>query len=585
MNLQKKLRLIIFYVFLVFSLGHKVEAQTTSQTAIVFTNNTGVPDDAVYITLTGAPTTSGNTYGNGLSLSQDVTYSLAQLEGSVSGSDTNPSLANIPTIALDEFTGGRVYISLGVPGIPDTSTVSGYFEIYTNGIFTNNNIDTSYVNGVGLPIAFSVLNRADNSSVDLSPQLNSNSTDGAGMVGSLVGDPYTPASAISTSSYSAVNTNGQTVATISGTTFVSSPDSNPDYHDWSTPHGSNVALIPYLTGTAGGSNPTTATVLNVSSYQVPVGTPPLPGTLFGFSDVSYKAAQAYSPFNPDNSASSADPNNLFLKGQSYNMTATFKSDLNPTGDANLAGQGITQGTSGVVLTGTGSSVGSVTIYITNTELNKVTGLYGGNPQYTIMWTPTTGPDAGVTQYITQHGSNNLVDRIVGDLSAGANWGWAASTTTVAQQAAKTGTTAKLAGSIFDSTQPGNIANTPINQLSTGQYFYLLSLQGGNKGVAQWSGSAIDDNPLFYNTYSSDGASFTDSYTLSYSDRLQGNGSPDISYTPQGAESTVPLDQLYINVTLQPGSYIVTTPEPGTWAFLVLGLGFISAYSFLCRRKA
>jgi hypothetical protein len=172
-----------------------------------------------------------------------------------------------------------------------------------------------------------------------------------------------------------------------------------------------------------------------------------------------------------------------------------------------------------------------------------------------------------------------MDRVVGDLMAGLNFGMATNDETVLGHAGNTSTTNNLSNSIFAS---GNLAaNTTIGNLSTGEFFYLLSLQGNNTDIAKWVGSSLQSNPAFYNSYSGAFATQTDAYTFAFSDRLQGTLNPDVFYNP--VSSSTPLDNLYIEITLNPGNFTYSAvPEPSTVAlFMALGAGGLV---FLRKRK-
>jgi len=117
-----------------------------------------------------------------------------------------------------------------------------------------------------------------------------------------------------------------------------------------------------------------------------------------------------------------------------------------------------------------------------------------------------------------------VDRIVGDLASVVNFGVAASTTQIDLNASASNTDGKTwRATIF----AGN--TSLVGNLTSGEYFYLLSLQSNMTQVGQWSGSAIQPtNNLFYNNYGNAFIADTDAYTYAYSDRLS-TLSPDLFY--------------------------------------------------------
>ncbi|MDP0495583.1 MAG: PEP-CTERM sorting domain-containing protein [Verrucomicrobiota bacterium JB024] len=513
-------------------------AQTTQ---IVFINNTGLPDDAIFVNMQGASSFANVTNGSGTGLNQNTSYSLKSLYGSVSGAGTGGPTGTVATISAGTFANGAVfYVTAGQDigsSQPATNVVSGRFEAYIDGASTSNNIDSSYVSSISMPISYSVKQRSNGSLVTLTGQTNQVLTQGTSAFTNLTSSTtVTPLSARVNASYNVVNDAGKTIGTMSGIASIQSPQNNPDYHGW----------VGTYTGTRATSGFTSwmqnqGKTINVSNYTVPVNKA-LGGTEFGFV-----GSGGTSPFGAN------DPTSEFTQAQDYTLTATFEGDLNQSNDPNLAAKGITQGTSGVKLVGTGSVVGDITIYITNTQLDDPTGIYGANPTYVIVW------DGMV---VSTSNTNSLTDRIVGDLLTMINMGAGDSLTQIWDHALATSTTGNLANSIFENN------NNAINTLSSGEFIYLLSLQdtATSDNLAQWFGEAIESNPDFYNTYASMLAQDTEAYTLSYSDRLAGEGSPDVFYTP--VDATVPLEDLYLEIILEAGGYTYNAvPEPSQWAAL------------------
>ena len=569
-----------------------------AQTNIVIRNNTGLPDDQVYVTLQGASTFSGavgggsiNTTGNPLSttLSQNTSYSLAQLQGTLGGASGLAPQGRVAIMQINQFANGGVMLfTLGKKidaGIPDYTTVYGRFEAFMDGSSTANNVDISYVDGIGLPMSFSVLNVGNASwggGGELVPlphhQGNVPTTPGNVIFDKL--HKVAPTSAIYKANYTTTSTaSSSTLYKITGTSHVLAPSKSSDYHSWLTPDtgtAATMALIPYMRS----NNLTT----QVASY-IPTGSAPLTGTNFGYAGtppIANNPAQQ-SPFSKDNYGTDADPNNLFMLKQSYSLTAHFSSDLNPNGSNTAILTYIPQGTKGIKLEGWGyvspgpptvltlrssNAVGSFNVYITDTQLTPSSAIYGANPQYVVEWTGHSTDGITAVSIANQtFNTNSLVDRVVGDLLTVMNFGSVNSSVNINQHAIDTNTLTHLAGSIFGTAGTHN--DKTVGELTTGEYIYLLSLQKDLKEVGKWSGSFLQTNDLFYNVYADALQPETSNYTLSYSDRIQSPRlSPDVSYAPS---SQYLLSQQYIEIVLEPGGYEVTAvPEPATalaWASL------------------
>lgn len=548
-------------------LGPAAFAQNNT-TQLVIVNNTGIPDDALYLTFVGGgATVFGNvTLGNGSAGALSTSYSLADLYGTVSGAGAGGPTGIVSTVNIGTFYNSFIDFTAGTqiggntPGSTDP-LVSARFETYINAGSTQNNVDTSYVNFVSMPADFAIKSRADGSLVTLPGQANEiNTTPGPTIFNLLTASTVvTPLDARIAANYAVVNSSGATLGNLSGTARIVGVPPIADYHSWLAPATGNVgntALIPWMR-----SNNIS---LNISSFTPPGGQR-LAGTIFGYAGT--QAGQGTTPFP-------ADTGNLFLQNQSYNMNATFKSNLTAglsgTEIAALSGQGITGSSSGVIISGSGGSVGSFDVFVTDSQLDNINGIYGANPSYVAYWNGTA---------VSTVNSNNLMDRVVGDLMADLNFGLATNGETVLGHAGNTSTTTNLNNSIFAS---GNAsANLTIGNLSSGQFFYLLSLQGNNTDIAKWVGSSIQINPEFYNSYSGAFATQTDAYTFAFSDRIQGGLNPDVFYNPLNSSSA--LDNMYVEITLNPGNFTYTpAPEPSTVA-LVMALG-ASGLVLLRKRK-
>ena len=574
----------------------------------VIDNQTGFSNDSVYVTLQGAGTVAAFT-GSNATFSGNTSYSLDQLLGNL----PSGTLTNVPIISASTIDGGFFSItvgqSIGASAAPN-NIINGRFETVVQtgaagtgpggaSSFYNTNMDVSYVTGLSMPMSFSVKNRSDNSLVSLVSQLNPVTTNST--IWNAVGvAPNIPSAALvaAASNYQVKSSSGQMGTVTGNVSLLSSqaPGGGTLYHDWSTDSGGHTSLLNTLQSANGGAGAN----LNVSSYTVPTGDA-MGGISWTFSGATSSGSPGVSPYSPFNNGTiTADSTNRFLTAQSYTTTANFNSNLNPNGsDTTLASYGIVNNTAGVHISGvggnadgSGNSVGNVDIYITNANLNAANGIYGANPQYVVKWTTFNGSTqtGGTTYYTQQQNSNNLLDRVVGDVAAAITFGWAGSSTTISAQALATGTESVLANSIFSNTYAGagtGVSLFGINGISTSQYFYLLSLLGvngiptGQSGafIGAWSGSGIDPgNPLFYDSYGNAIVAQTDNYTYAYSDRLQ-QYSPDIFPLP-ATGSPADANNIYIDLTLLPGGYTYTVPEPSSMGMLGLGAGAL----FLIRRR-
>lgn len=460
---------------------------TYINTPFVITNNqTEYPENQIWVSFAGSFTNTGTDQTIGPKVITDFTSTWR----SFSISDLLAPVPNLPyfgnttqyTFSLNGFS-GRVYINYGPtaltqapnPGDPGTSpyivfepTVDG--ETLPAPTPTASNMDLSYVDGVSAPAATMI----------------SNATSGAALLATSV-NPVTSAIDILSNVKDLVPSSA-TVLNGSKTVRIKSSAADPSaYHNWTS-------LMTTLQSTTA-TNP-----LNVCSYTSPsTGIPPsyaLSGALFGYS-----GGLVYTPQVPG-----------FDQAQSYNTTATFTTNLNPNNDPVLTGAGITNGTPGVVISGTGSVSGAFSIYITQTNLNAGTGIYGNNPPYVVAYT-VSGTE---TAYSTTGIENDLGGRVVGDLMAGMVFGWSASTVNIDAHATATNT--NLYGTTFSSPTVGG--------LMTGELFFLLSLAGAQGTLTDWIGSALDSNTDHYDQYLYAIALNSEAYGSGFTDRLQGYSNPD-----------------------------------------------------------
>ena len=514
----------------------------------VIDNQTTVPDDLVFVKFLGAEITLQTlkqTYGDDHLLddgsdTSKKSYNLAEMTTTVAGAAGLPS--PVPVFQINDYSGGRIYFSLGaelqsttipaaqLPSDKDFNTVYGYVEpsVFPAVTAGNTNIDASYVDFIGIPFDVSIHKRADGSLSN--PPVNNPLTtpEGSTVFNALIADNNVPSGTKVTAETSATNSQNTKVS-IGGTARIMSPSLYQSsliseaaaYHDWTSSDG----LIDTLQANG--------TTLSVASYTTAKEHSQLPAnTLFGFAG------------SPSSSIAAS-----WSLGQNYTLTAQALTDLNPNGTNTRIPS--LEGIPGIKMSGSGTSVDSFDIYITNDNLNDQTGIYGANPPYTVDW---LGATPSATAYELDGIQNDLSGRVVGDLLAGFNFGWAGCVTTVTVHAKATNTASNLSGTIFDSTTNHNLGGTAIGKLSTGQFFYLLSLQPSTVDIAKWFGESIQpDKPTFYNNYASDFQALTQCYNMAFTDRLQGQSDPDMFFTP-GEDN-------YVKITLLPGAYTVqTTPN-------------------------
>ncbi|QDV51839.1 hypothetical protein [Gimesia fumaroli] len=459
---------------------------TYINTPFVITNNqSDYPEDQIWVSFSGVFTNTGTPQYIGATQITNFTsnwqsFKLADLLAPV------PNLPYFGTTAQYTFSlngfSGRVYINYGPaalteppnPGAPGTSpylvfepTVDG--ETLAPPTPTASNMDLSYVDGVSAPAATMV----------------SNATTGQPLQATSV-NPVTSCSNILSNVVNQVPSGAVVSNGTKNVRVMSSAAAPSAYHDWT----SLMTTLQKSTAT----NP-----LNVCSYTSPTNTGipvsyALSGALFGYS-----GGKTYSPQAPD-----------FATAQDYTTQATFKTNLNPDNNSVLTKVGITNGTPGVEISGTGTVTGAFSIYIKETDLNAGTGIYGNNPPYVVAYNGTENA------YNTDGIVNDLGGRVVGDLMAGMVFGWSASSVNIEKHALKTGT--KLYNTPFSS--------VTIGGLKTGELFFLLSLAGAQKKLTDWLGSELDSNSDNYDPYLYAIAQNSDAYGSGFTDRLQGYSNPD-----------------------------------------------------------
>lgn len=473
------------------------------------------------------------------------------------GTSAVPYLGNTPqyTFSLNGFS-GRVYVNYGStaltaappPGNPGTSpyivfepTVLGQTQ---SGIPTVSNVDLSYVDGVSAPASFAFRNATTGALINATSgqfQFNPGST----TVGSSKG-LSTANSAILANVAAAVQTLAPNAVVTNGSNEVvrvmSSAASPSSYHDW-------VGLMTTLQ--------TSGKELNVNSYTAGSTADPynLSNTYYGYSGAAAVSGQPPGWENNQTYTSTTQ----FVANMSTNLSEDQKTAL----QASFTEKGFGSITGpGAIITGSGGSSGPFTIFIPQAILNASTGIYGNNPGYIVQIGNTT------YTYASNGIQNDLGGRVVGDLVAGMVFGWSNSNVNITDHATATGT--NFYGSTFSA--------LTLGELSTGEYFYLLSMAAAQGKLSDWIGSSADINPENYDIYLAAISANTDAYASGFTDRLQGPASPDIFWYTANApanpyEAGENFENIgYIEFTLENFSSI---PEPSTWA--LLGLGGVALY--------
>ncbi|MEI8341955.1 MAG: hypothetical protein WCH43_10525, partial [Verrucomicrobiota bacterium] len=512
---------------------------TWINTPIVITNNTGQYDDSqIWVAFNNgiASTATPQTYGtNSFGATGNLQY------GSFQTADwqyaplsdfkvTNPDIPALSgssayMINLNDYT-GRIYVSYGsaLTAVPLNSGTTPYvmFEPYIVG-----QVNQTATAGSNIFIPTTASN-IDLSYVDgISAAANTYIRSGSGTIlAATTMNPIltnsnimaTVAAAVPSGALVTSSTNGPVIRILSGS---NAPDGT--YHDWNS-------LMNHLQTSGSGT-------LNIGSYTSPndptnLQQYGLTNTLFGYGQTGAISGQA--------------PN--FQNAQGYSATALFSS-------TNLVISG-----SGIQNSGGPAASGSFSIIISRSVLNANTGIYGENPAYTVITSATTYTTAGIV--------NDFGGRVVGDVLAGMVFGWAGSTVNIAAHAAATGL--NLHGVTFSSTTVGG--------LTTGEYFYLISLAAAQGKVTDWIGAGVTDNPLFYDIYNYAIAQASGAYGSGFGDRFQGIYNPGTtwytSYPPADPLSTdtPPADFQtvgYVQLDLLPTTFS-SVPEPSSSVLLLMG---------------
>ena len=512
-------------------------AQTYYNTPFVIKNNSNISADNIWVSFEGSyPNTGTRQTAGKKALDPSAnwqSFSLSSLKAPVAG--VSYFTGDEFTFSLNNNVSGRIYLTFGGDTAPlnrpGSDSVALPYILVEQTILPSDpnnptapvvsNMDLSYVDGVFGAATLGVHNGTTGAAQSLNTvnPIKTNST----IVQNVAALVPAAAHVFNVKTLIGVNSSAACAASSSQTL-------NNAYHNWTN-------LMKTLE----------TKTLNVSSFTSPADirltSQHLNNVLFGYSGAGAVSGQAAN----------------FDKKQNYVTNANFQANLNPTNDATLTSFGITNSTAGVVIKGHGANIigggtpaGNFSIYITQATLNGAKGIYASDPGYVVV------PEGG-TAYQTTDIVNDLGGRIVGDLMAGMVFGWSNSTTNIAAHATVTGL--NLFGTIFSAATVGD--------LSAGEYFYLMSLAGGQGKLADWIGSAIDTNGDNYDPWAVAVSANSDAYGSGFGDRIQGILSPDISWysanapanpydgkTPPGNFETVGFVQITV-------SGVSTIPEPST----------------------
>jgi len=522
--------------------------------------NTDDSQNEVWVTFAGTFTNTGVSQYIGSQTLEEWNISYGNVFQSFNITDLSASVSsalpyfnsdpNQYTFSLNGFS-GRVYVNYGStaltaapnPGNPGTSpyivfepTVQG--QTLAGGVPTASNIDLSYVDGVSSPASFAFRN-ATTGGLLAAASGPFNTTLGTSQGYSSANNNILAnvATAVQTAAPNAIvrNDSNEIVHVMSS---AASPSS---YHDWTS-------LMTTLEGPTGGSPKT----LHVSSYTAGVTSNPynLSSTYYGYSGAGTVSGQP----TGWNEQQTYTTTTQFVTDMTTGLTTEQKAALQAAFTA--SGFGDATGP-GAVITGTSGTSGPFTIFIPQAILNASTGIYGNNPGYIVQIGDTT------YNYASAGIQNDLGGRVVGDLVAGIVFGWSNSAVDIAAHATATGT--DFYGSLFSS-------NT-LGDLSTGEYFYRLSMAAAQGKLSDWIGGNADPNAENYDIYLAAISANTDAYASGFTDRLQGPSAPDIFWYTANPPANPYLsgqnfeDIGYVELTLEDFSAV---PEPST--YLLLGLG-------------
>lgn len=438
------------------------------------------------------------TYGKGNSLGGGTFQSYPLTSLATTLPNTNYGNNTVHSFSLNNVISGRVYFSYGKQLTqPPTTTYSaspyGYVEYTVLGqnqaapTPSVSNIDVSYVSGIGFPINVSI-----------------NSNKGIPLPATTVNPVNTTTNLVYRMYANAVLKKAALITPlINGYRYVAQIP-GPNFAKAGTYPAMN-ALIQYLQTT------TQSVPLKVASF-VPQAGDKLGGTNFGYGGVS-----------------SGGLNPAFRPQQRYSFKASFQKNLNPNPSKNPAfnqfNQAIPNGTAGAYLVQQNPL--ALQIYVTNSEMTSQTGIYGQNAGYWVVYWPSGTIGSGTPSIYSTNGlANDLTGRVVGDLLAGMDFGWASSTVRLQAHAVSTSTEQLFTNTPFQEMSAG----VTVNQLSTGQYWYLLSIMNTATQVGDWVGADLNpSNAKYYDVYNDFISDYSLSYGTALGDRKQGFLSPNPSW--------------------------------------------------------
>lgn len=515
-------RLAVLCTLVVASLLPRVaHAQSTPDIPIEFDNESDgeYTNSQIYVNFLG---TSGDNLTGTYEDSSGDTGNLSLYQSFSLANITPPG--GVPTLDIENWSSGRIYISYGAPLSNLTSGYQPAAQGYQNPADPNFGIRYQYVEPtVDQPSGttntteiYMDMTYIDFVGASLGLQANANVTEGTDLVQTSA-NGQTLYNAVAGGNLGNVLTSGG-----SGT-----PNSNyPPFPSPTLPLSNTTNFLrvigPSQIGQNTNPNTTPAPYYHDWSNYI-------------LTDLQNTSINIAGNFVGTGNQTTANSTTI---AQPYDYVATFSS----TGNLTMTAQGGS---------GAGGVGSNVTISANFTSLNAETGIYGNNPWITIDLNGSL---------LAENPQNDVFGRIVGDLLAGLNFGDPGST------------------KVFNGTIDGQAVNQTVGSMTSTQWFDLVgnsSITGNSTAIANYVFGGLQPNPLDYNDYAADLFPLTTAYATAYEDRF---GQNTVHFTV-ASNSTINEGGAVI-VDIQPDQAV---PEPAV-AGMVMGLGALGVLAFRQRRR-